>query len=206
MNGQIYRISVARSLMLEVFATDKLTNIQGKVIRIRTDDQGQDIVLTRLNQIEIINQEQNITSSSRELLTGTIASITNGDTIVLKENQQVLRLACLDAPDLGQNPWGVRATDYLTDVLPIGSLVNYEVVDQTNYGHSVAEVYKDERLINELLISSGNAVVYYEFLDNCTENKDIYIRAEESAKSNRLQFWGQTNVCLPWNFRRNQCS
>ena len=73
----------------------------------------------------------------------TIVSITDGDTVRLRDQdgQEIrVRLACIDAPETAQTPYGLKARTYLQQRLPIGREVNLNIKTTDLYGRSVAEV------------------------------------------------------------------
>ena len=66
-------------------------------------------------------------------ITATVLSISDGDTIrVRRSNGRPLsvRLACIDAPEIAQSPWGQQARAYLQQRLPLGREVALEVTSQ----------------------------------------------------------------------------
>ena len=139
--------------------------------------------------------------------TGTVASITDGDTVVLRNGDKI-RLACIDAPELGQT-WGGGATARLRELIPPGAAVQIVEVDKDRYGRTVAVVFSQvngrQTNVNLQMVREGYAVVYEKYLDNCPGSRDELLAAEASAKEQRLNFWGQVNICLPWDFRRGNC-
>ena len=63
-----------------------------------------------------------------EQTTATVVSIGDGDTLRLRQAGRLItvRLACIDAPELTQRPWGPLARQYLQDRLPLGSVVTLQ--------------------------------------------------------------------------------
>jgi endonuclease YncB( thermonuclease family) len=59
-------------------------------------------------------------------LSATVLSIGDGDTIRVRQSGKVLtvRLACIDAPETAQSPYGQQARAYLQQRLPIGCPVS----------------------------------------------------------------------------------
>ena len=51
-----------------------------------------------------------------------------------------MRLACIDAPEMAQQPHGQRAREYVRMRLPVGSAVHLDVKTTDRYGRTVAEV------------------------------------------------------------------
>lgn len=136
----------------------------------------------------------------------TVVSVGDGDTIKVKRQQQTitLRLSCIDAPEMKQNPWGVRSRDRLKQLLPLGTPVNIRTVDQDKYGRTVAEVFSQGRSINLQMVREGHAVVYRQYLNGCATTKNQYLVSEGQAKSKKLGFWNQAKPVMPWDFRRGK--
>lgn len=137
-------------------------------------------------------------------LTGTVISIGDGDTLRVKVGNQPLtiRLACVDAPELAQKPFGDDSRRTLQQLLPINQSVTLQVVDRDRYGRTVAKVFKGNTAINLAMVQAGQAVVYPQYLKGCPELERALSTAEQFAKLERLGFWSQTNPVLPWDFRK----
>lgn len=52
------------------------------------------------------------------------------------------------------------------------------------------------------MVREGYAVVYQQYLGGCAATRNQYLQAEQGAKQNRLAFWSQPNLVMPWAFRR----
>ncbi|MBF2079765.1 MAG: thermonuclease family protein [Synechococcales cyanobacterium T60_A2020_003] len=143
-------------------------------------------------------------AAERALDTATVVSVGDGDTLRVDLENAVItvRLACIDAPETTQVPWGRLATDRLAEMLPRGQIVQVRQVGRDRYGRTVAELYLDGESINLRLVSEGVAVVYPEYLANCADTQDLYLQAEAIAQSARIGFWADDNPIMPWNFRR----
>ena len=79
-----------------------------------------------------------------------ILSIGDGDTITVREGSERIkvRLACIDAPETSQSPYGMESRRALQGLLPIGSEVTLRTKAVDRYGRSVAEVLKSGININ----------------------------------------------------------
>ena len=136
----------------------------------------------------------------------TILSIGDGDTIRVRQGGKVLtvRLACIDAPETAQSPYGQQARAYLQQRLPIGREVSLEVKATDRYGRTVAEVISGIN-INLALVEAGLAFAYRQYLGGC--DGKAYLEAEERASSSRLGVWQlQGGITRPWDFRRKRHS
>ena len=71
-----------------------------------------------------------------------MTSITDGDTfkVAIKGIESVIRIACIDAPEMSEDPWGSMSKDALTGMLKIGSIVRLLEHDTDRYGRTFAEV------------------------------------------------------------------
>ena len=131
----------------------------------------------------------------------TVVSIGDGDTISVLERGQKLkvRLACIDAPETAQSPYGLSSRNQLKALLPIGSTVSLRVQAVDRYGRSVAEVIS-KRAINLAMVQSGQAFVYRQYLGRC--DRGAYLAAERQAQAQRLGVWAVPGgITRPWDFR-----
>lgn len=133
----------------------------------------------------------------------TVLSVGDGDTITVRPAQGkniTIRLACIDAPELKQAPWGAQSRSRLQALLPVNTLVTYRVKDTDRYGRVVAEVFNGSANVNLALVQEGQAVAYREYLAKC--DGPGYLAAEGDAKKRRIAFWKQSRPVMPWDFRR----
>lgn len=135
-----------------------------------------------------------------------IVSVGDGDTLRVRQGNQLttLRLACVDAPETSQRPWGQQSANRLKQLLPPGQAVRVRAVERDRYGRTVAELYLGNQSVNLQLVKEGMAVVYRQYLSGCADTKNEYLQVEAEAKRNRLGFWNQPNPVMPWDFRRGQ--
>jgi micrococcal nuclease len=115
----------------------------------------------------------------------TVISVGDGDTMRINYQGQAVtvRLACIDAPETAQTPWGTSATERLRQLTPQNSTVQFREADTDRYGRTVAEVYANGQNVNLQMVVEGYAVVY--------------------ARQQQLNFWSQPNPVMPWDFRRS---
>jgi endonuclease YncB( thermonuclease family) len=132
-----------------------------------------------------------------------VLSIGDGDTIRVRQAGRALtvRLACIDAPETAQSPWGQQARRYLRQRLPIGREVTLEVKTTDRYGRTVAEVISDINL-NLVMVEDGQAFAYRQYLGGC--NAKEYLDAEVRARRHHFGVWQvEGGVTRPWDFRRS---
>ena len=132
-----------------------------------------------------------------------VVSVGDGDTIRVSASGQniTVRLACIDAPEMAQVPYGVQARDQLRALLPRGTSVLLAVQTTDRYGRSVAEIFKGSQNINQSLVSSGAAFVYWKYIGRCDRN--AYGSAESMARAHGRGIWNVPGgVVRPWMYRR----
>ncbi|WP_255004618.1 thermonuclease family protein [Cyanobium sp. HWJ4-Hawea] len=97
-------------------------------------------------------------------VTATVLSIGDGDTVPVRQAGRTItvRLACIDAPDTAQSPYGQQARTYLQQRLPIGREVSLDVKTTDRYGRFVAEVFSGV-IINLALVEAGQAFAYRQY-------------------------------------------
>jgi endonuclease YncB( thermonuclease family) len=134
-------------------------------------------------------------------VSATVLSIGDGDTISVRQAGKALtvRLACIDAPETAQSPWGQQARRYLQQRLPIGRKVSLHVKTTDRYGRIVAEVIDDIN-INLVMVEDGQAFAYRQYLSGCDAKE--YLDAEFRASRRRYGVWRlDGGIARPWNFR-----
>ena len=108
----------------------------------------------------------------------TIISVGDGDTIRISDGSEKLtvRLACIDAPEMSQDPYGERSRDFLRNMLPIGTKVTLRIQTIDRYGRSVAEVFTKRGNINESIIEQGHGFVYRRYLSKCNGSRYLSLK------------------------------
>ncbi len=126
----------------------------------------------------------------------------DGDTVTcLDENnqQQKIRLAEMDAPEMGQD-FGQVARDSLADLV-FGKTVEVQDEGKDRFGRWIAHLSVNGVDVNRQMIATGNAWHYAAY------SKDTSLAtAQEQAKSQRLGLWAQPNPIPPWEFRATERS
>ena len=134
----------------------------------------------------------------------TVVSIGDGDTIrVSRQGLPIaIRLACIDAPELAQSPYGQQSRSDLQTRLAKGREVTILPHTSDRYGRTVAEVISDIN-INLVLVEDGQAFAYRQYLGGC-EAKE-YLDAEYRASRHRYGVWQvEGGITRPWDFRRER--
>ena len=135
----------------------------------------------------------------------TVLSIGDGDTITVTEGSKriKIRLACIDAPENSQSPYGYDSKKILQGLLPIGSEITLKTKTTDRYGRSVAEVLKSGTNINQSLVGTGSAFVYWQYIRGC--DRQTYSRLENDARLRGAGVWGVPGgIQRPWDYRRSK--
>ena len=132
----------------------------------------------------------------------TVLSVGDGDTVRVSEGAQriTIRLACIDAPETAQAPYGVASRTQLQQYLPVGSVVTLKAQTKDRYGRTVAEVFRNGRAVNLAMVQSGQAFAYRKYLAGC--DGGAYLAAEAQAKQSRRGVWSVSGgIERPWDWR-----
>ncbi len=130
-----------------------------------------------------------------------VERINDGDTLQLRCGVKPVkvRLYCIDAPELGQHPWGERSRAHLESITP--REVRLVRIDRDQYGRIVGEIYTlgpSPRLLNLEQVAAGQAAVYERFCDN-----PRYARAKREAKQAKRGIWSRPGEQqTPWRYRQ----
>jgi endonuclease YncB( thermonuclease family) len=129
-----------------------------------------------------------------------VRKVYDGDTVVAscEEGRLTVRVFGIDAPEMGQTPWGDESRTMLRQLLP-NAPIRLKVKDTDRYGRVVAQIYNQRNQDLGLeMVRQGGAVVYVQYNDVTT-----YKTAQLQAKQNRLGVWSQAGVQqAPWEWRK----
>ena len=138
----------------------------------------------------------------------TVVSVGDGDTIRVSEGSRrlTIRLACIDAPETSQRPWGARSTAFLKQLTPVGSVVTLRVQTTDRYGRTVAELLNHRGNVNQLMVEAGQAFAYRRYLRQCDSQR--YLQLENEAQRQGTGVWsvGPSGITRPWDYRKGRRS
>ena len=129
-----------------------------------------------------------------------VVGVQDGDTLTcLDENnqQQKVRLAEIDAPELGQD-FGKVSREALASMV-FGKTV--EVVDdgKDRYGRWIGHVLVNGSDVNREMVSTGNAWHYAAY------SKDQSLaQLQSQARAQQIGLWAQPEPVAPWQFRSTE--
>lgn len=131
-----------------------------------------------------------------------LEKIKDGDTLIVRVDSQIktIRLYGIDCPELGQKPYGKQARSRIEQLLPPHSEIRAIAINYDSYNRLIAEVWMADICINTQLLLEGYAVAYYRHLIG--EYRQRYKEAEAIARSQKLKFWSQSKIEMPWKYRQ----
>ncbi|MBA4735751.1 MAG: thermonuclease family protein, partial [Synechococcus sp.] len=98
-----------------------------------------------------------------------IASCYDGDTCTTTTGERV-RLACIDTPELrgkSAEPMPARAArDHLRGLV-VGKKVRIRRITEDRYGRKVAELFLGTTNVQQEMVVSGHAEIYWRYADQC---------------------------------------
>ena len=126
-----------------------------------------------------------------------LIKVVDGDTIHAEQegNLYKIRLLEIDAPEMDQ-PGGPESKTFLSQLLRDG-YVDAEITGIDRYGRYLARLYLKGKDINRLMVQTGYAWVYDEYVSDISFYKD-----QEEAKAKRLGIWKNDNALQPWEWRK----
>ena len=136
----------------------------------------------------------------------TVVSVGDGDTIRVSEGSRrfTVRLACIDAPESSQRPWGARSTALLKQLTPVGTEVTLRVQTTDRYGRTVAELLNRRGNVNQLMVGAGQAFAYRRYLRQCDAQRYLQLEAEAKRQGNGVWSAGSSGITRPWDYRRGR--
>ena len=123
-----------------------------------------------------------------------IVDVNDGDTVVISMEGKTYRtrLIGIDAPEMGQEPWGRKAKKHLRELLKgSGGMVHVEtdITKYDKYDRLLAYLWLDDKaLINELMLRDGYAVLFT--IQPNSKYVDRLKKAQYAARENRSGIWG----------------
>jgi len=98
----------------------------------------------------------------------------DGDTCTTFKGETI-RLACIDTPELkgrNANPIPAKSAKNFLNSLVANKEVSIKRITKDRYGRTVAELFKDEENIQELIVKKGFGVIYKKYSHQCDWSKN----------------------------------
>ena len=110
--------------------------------------------------------------TNAELPTTLIKSCYDGDTCTTIDGEKI-RLACIDTPELKgkkADPIAAKeARDFLNNLVT-NEEVSIRRITKDRYGRTVAELFKNDINVQELIVKKGYGKIYERYADQCNWN------------------------------------
>lgn len=123
-----------------------------------------------------------------------VIAVNDGDTVTLHMNGRKYRsrLIGIDAPEVGQEPWGRRSRQHLRTLLKAlhwNVSIETDIEQHDKYGRLLVYLWSvDGRLINEIMLRDGNAVLFT--IQPNSRYADQFRKAQHLAREAKLGIWG----------------
>lgn len=127
-----------------------------------------------------------------------VVAVHDGDTVsvIFNKRHEKVRLIGIDAPEIGQKPWGEKAKEYLEALLKSSGWkvkLEFDVDKRDKYGRILAYLRtSDGKLINLLMVESGHAMLFT-FPPN-VKYVDELRAAQREARGRRLGIWSEKGL------------
>ncbi|MDC3049072.1 thermonuclease family protein [Synechococcus sp. AH-736-A19] len=106
---------------------------------------------------------------AHELNSVVITNCYDGDTCTTTAGEKI-RLACIDTPELrgkqADSIPALAARDYLQSLV-VGRTVGIRRITTDRYGRTVAELFVDGSNVQQKLVTSGHANIYWKYAHQC---------------------------------------
>ncbi len=116
-----------------------------------------------------------------------------------QQEQVKLRLAFLDAPEIAQGLWGIRARSYLRTLLYVNESIAVNCHGYDQYGRLIAEVLRtrDYGNLGLRLVLGGYAALWM-----CPASQPAFHAAEGIARAKKAGIWAVPGLHqTPWLYR-----
>lgn len=124
-----------------------------------------------------------------------VIAVYDGDTVSLSIGGRVerVRLIGMDAPEMGQRPWGLKAKRRLEAIINLSGRkvsVEYDKEKRDRFGRLLAYLWtKDGKMINLLMVEEGLAAAFTKPPNE--KHKALFKNAESKAKTKKKGIWGK---------------
>ncbi len=123
-----------------------------------------------------------------------VIAVNDGDSVTIRMNgrEYRIRLIGIDAPEMGQEPWGQRSREHLRAMLKADGwnvFLETDVVPYDKYNRMLVYLWDDKKTtINEQMLSDGYAVLFT--IQPNSKYADRFKNAQRAARERRLGIWG----------------
>jgi micrococcal nuclease len=127
-----------------------------------------------------------------------VVGVYDGDTIgvMMKGSREKIRLIGIDAPEIGQQPWGQMAKEHLKKLLENSDRVvalEFDLQGRDKYGRLLGYVTTpDGRMINLQMLKDGYAMLFT--IPPNVRYVDEFRNAQREARRKELGIWGKEGL------------
>lgn len=151
--------------------------------------------------------EQLSASQRTDTISVRVVAVHDGDTVsvIIGMKNERLRLIGIDAPEIGQGLWGIKAKNHLKELLNHSghiATLELDVEKRDKYGRILGYLWaSDKKLINLEMVRDGYAVIFT-FPPNVKYVDDLR-KAQDFAKKKNLGIWGKDGMNeMPGEYKR----
>lgn len=128
--------------------------------------------------IYFITNKNNILKVKKNLTKEDVSRVIDGDTLDLVNGDRI-RLYEINAPEYPKDCLGVDAKERMEDLV-LNKKISLEKIGRDNFGRTLAYIFFDKLLINEVMTEEGLA--YFEKGKTITENSLAIEQSQDKAK------------------------
>lgn len=144
-------------------------------------------------------------SAETEGVSAIVTAVNDGDSVTIRIGRRTekARLIGIDAPELGQKPWGQRSRRHLKKIVGTSSVrVTTDLEKRDKYGRLLVYLWtKEGRLINLEMVRDGYALLYT--IPPNVAHADLLKEAQQEAREKRRGLWGKNGLQeLPGEYRK----
>jgi len=141
-----------------------------------------------------------VSDGTRELLSGTVSKVVDGDTIEVQLGRRHVRvhLNGVDAPEIGQ-PWGKEASAALAQLV-LNQHVDLQPVGNPHTSRMTAVVFVGEEEVGATLVGNGDA---WADRQDLRRSDSGLCETEARARDAKLGLWAlpRAQRVAPWEYR-----
>jgi len=137
-------------------------------------------------------------AESRRIHEARVIAVNDGDTVTINmdSREHRCRLIGIDAPEMGQEPWGERSREHLRKIVKDGQwrvFVETDIVKRDKYERLLVYLWtEDGMMINERMILEGDAVLFT--IQPNSKYADRFRKAQRVAREKRLGIWASDGL------------
>jgi len=155
----------------------------------------------------MVNEKYSLLGGQRPDEFVTVTAVHDGDTVsvIFNKKREKVRLIGIDAPEIGQKPWGEEAKNFLEGLLKSSDWkvrLEYDVDRRDKYGRILAYLWtSDGKMINLLMVKDGAAMLFT-FPPNIKYVNELRA-AQQEARNKGTGIWREKGLReRPEDYRR----